>query len=690
MNLLYDWLRNNKRKWVIVLDNLDDDQLLYETPLQQQEGLVNDRRHMPRRHIWKYFPDTLQGSIIVTSRSKRAALNAVDDIDIIPVEPMDEIYAATLFEKKLGAQATREEVDRLTKALDFMPLAIVQAAVYIKQRSPRVSIVSYEEKFRQNNRQKTRLLHIYERDRRRDLEANHSILTTWQISFDHIQKLRPAAADLLSLMSFFDRQGISESLLREGQKIKRNVERSSTDNIDQLVYISDEDDSASECVMGAFEEDLLVLRDYSLISIGADVTKFEIHQLVQLAIQEWLKAQGKLDDWKDWFILILYSQLSDVTLQNWQGQKLLLAHVQSAITHRPDSRDSLENWASLLYRAAWFAKDRGDYVNCQEIAEIAKVTRMELFGPEDERTLISFEQLAYIYMLRSQLEKAEEFRIHVLETRKKVLGPKHHDTLRGMSNLASLYRLSGLSNEAEALQKQVVDTREEAFDPDDLDTLVSRSFLASVYDWQGRWKEAEKLQKRVVDTHQQVFGLENSNTLSSMVSLASIYRSQGRLKQAEALQLQVLQFRTKVLGQRHHDTRDSMIALSSIYYHQGRWKEAEELELQLLDLDEQTLGPRHSSTLNSMVNLASNYYSQGRWKEAQELSMRIFNIRQEDLGPEHRNTLASMNYRPSNALQVQVLDTRMQGLGPEHPDTLDSMNYQPSVAFQTQLLDTHK
>lgn len=41
-----------------------------------------------------------------------------------------------------------------------------------------------------------------------------SIIVRWQMSFELIQRMRPSATDLLSLMSFFDRQGIPEHVLR--------------------------------------------------------------------------------------------------------------------------------------------------------------------------------------------------------------------------------------------------------------------------------------------------------------------------------------------------------------------------------------------------------------------------------------------------------------------------------------------
>src|SRR5215475_6390772 len=97
-----------------------------------------------------------------------------------------------------------------------MPLAIVQAAAYISQRAPRSSVQQYLKQFRKSDRKKTNLLNYYEGGQlRRDWEAKNSIIITWQISFDYIYQTRPSAGDLLALMSFYDRQGISDTLLRD-------------------------------------------------------------------------------------------------------------------------------------------------------------------------------------------------------------------------------------------------------------------------------------------------------------------------------------------------------------------------------------------------------------------------------------------------------------------------------------------
>ncbi len=51
-----------------------------------------------------------------------------------------------------------------------------------------------------------------------------------------------------------------------------------------------------------FEDNILALQNYSFISVNMDSTTFEMHRLVQLATQKWLKASKQKKQWKQQFI----------------------------------------------------------------------------------------------------------------------------------------------------------------------------------------------------------------------------------------------------------------------------------------------------------------------------------------------------------------------------------------------------
>jgi hypothetical protein len=75
----------------------------------------------------------------------------------------------------------------LLRTLNGMPLAITQAAAYIKRRA-RMTIAEYLSEFCANDKRRESLLNWDAGDLRRDESASNSVVTTWQISFERIQQ----------------------------------------------------------------------------------------------------------------------------------------------------------------------------------------------------------------------------------------------------------------------------------------------------------------------------------------------------------------------------------------------------------------------------------------------------------------------------------------------------------------------
>ncbi|KAF4609817.1 hypothetical protein G7Y89_g15806 [Cudoniella acicularis] len=434
--LVHDWLRDERNgKWLLVLDNVDDARWFLETHTTSGAVPVGGSHNRSTRPLWEYLPQSQHGSVLVTTRSRNVALKLVEEYDTIAVEPMDEAHAVALFEKKLSAQSDREDTIELVAALDFMPLGIVQAAAYINQRAPRCSVRQYIEKFQKTDRSKTSLLTHEAGHLRRDRDAKNSIIITWQISFDYIYKERPSAADLLSLMSFFDRQGIPEDLLRSGGETGNrygDVESPNSNN----EWHDNEDSGSKPSVTDEFENDILMLRNYSFIFINIDKTTFEMHRLVQLATRNWLEADGKLERWKQQYIKNLCTEFPAGKYENWTKCGALFPHVQLALAQQPEGDDSLREWALLLYNAAWYAWLRGSSSDAEKMSVKSMKVRKKQLGEDDNETLSSQAMVALVYKLGGRWKEAEELEVRVIETRRRVLGQEHPDTLTSMSNLA--------------------------------------------------------------------------------------------------------------------------------------------------------------------------------------------------------------------------------------------------------------
>ncbi|UKZ53353.1 hypothetical protein TrVGV298_007145 [Trichoderma virens] len=655
--LVQKWLSNEPNgRWIIILDSADNSEVLYSS----------NRTGHDQRSLAAYIPQSRNGSIVLTTRSRDLASKLTGGYkNIIDVGPMTEADAVALLKKKTGSPVDICLAKDLVRALECIPLAVSQAAAYIQARKPRSSIEKYLVEFRKSERESMRLLKYEATDIGRDGEASNAVLKTWTISFEYIRSHQRSAADLLSLMSFFDRQSIPEWVLKKTPDKTEDSKCEAGDDSNSESETRDDPDSDTDI---KFEEDISTLRNYCLIAENEEGNKFEMHRLVQLSIKNWLKTCGLQETFMHQYIKQMAASFPRAKYENWAICQELFAHVQVALDYRPNE-DTTENWATLCY---------------QRMAAKAKKAYEKKFGKDHDSTLTCMSLLASTYRRQGRFDEAEKLEVQLVETSKTKLGADHPDTLTSIHNLASTYRRQGRWDEAEKLGVQLVEVSKTKLGADHPDTLTSINNLALTYWQQGRWNKAEKLQVQVLETRKAKLGADHPNTLRSMKNLASTYRRQGRWDEAEKLEVQVLETRKAKLGADHPSTLSSMHNLASTYWNQGRWDEAEKLEVQVLETRKAKLGADHPSTLSSMNNLASTYWNQGRWDEAEKLEVQVLETRKAKLGADHPDTIRSMSnlaytwkdqgrHEDALALMKDCLQARQRVLGLQHPDTLISL-----------------
>ncbi len=607
--LVADWLSQEETgEWLMVLDNADDHDVFFKT----KHGLLS--LEAEGRTVADYIPQSVQGRVLITTRDRRVGESLANRVRAISVPCLTAQEARDLFgslvdQDDIGNEAN---VGELLDTLAHLPLAITQAAAFITENS--MTSTEYLEALRAGDADVQDLLSEELVDQRRDSEAQNSVIRTWKLSFDHIRKFKPRAAEILSLMSVLDRQGISQGLLRR------------------------HDENSIE-----FTTAIGTLQAFSLIITEKGASHFAIHRLVQLATKQWLILQGEIQLWREEALKVISEVYPFGTFENWAICNSLTAHMQAVIEYAFDSERCQLCSATLLNNAVYYDLTQGQYDVALSKCTKAFTIRESVLGKEHPDTLTSMANLASTYWNQGRWKEAEELNAQVMETRKRVLGTQHPNTLISMANLASTYRTQGRWKEAEELNVQVMETSLRVLGTEHPNTLISMANLVLTYQSQGRWKEAEELNVQVMETRKRVLGTQHPDMLISLANLALTYQNQGRWKEAEELNVQVMETRKRVLGTQHPNTLISMTNLASTYWNQGRWKEAEELEVEVMKMRKRILGTEHPSMLISMANLALTYQNQGRWKEAEELNVQVMETRKRVMGTEHPSTLISMN-----------------------------------------------
>ena len=546
--LVSNWLCDESNgRWIMILDNADDIEVFYLTSARKRDKSLATTS----ARLAAYLPQSRNGSILITSRSKDAAARLAGGYNNIKeVFAMSENQALDLFRNKLQRASNEEGAADLLRALDYIPLAITQAAAFINRRG-RITASGYLDEFRGSDKKKENLLNWDSGDLRRDESASNSVVLTWQMSFEYIREQRCSAVDLLSLMSFFNPQGIPEWILRSYRKSTAK---------------SGDEDKADN----AFDEDLDTLQAYSLITATADSSECKMHALVQFCTRVWLSTFSNSKQWDREFLGLLAREFPSPDFKNWAKCQQLLPHVESLYESELSNDEPVKEWAKVLINAAWYMEMAlGKYCEAERLSRRALERSEKELGVQHPDTLTSVNFLAVVLQDQGKYDEAEKLNRRALEGRGNELGVQHLDTLASVNNLALVLWNQGKYDEAEKLNRRALEGREQGLGNQHPDTLASVNNLALALWNQGKYDEAEKLNRRALEGREQELGNQHPDTLWSVNNLAVVLRDQGKYDEAEKLSQRALEVREIVLGNQHPDTLTSVSNLALVLWNQG-------------------------------------------------------------------------------------------------------------------------
>jgi len=628
------WLEANTG-WLLIFDNADD------------LTMVNS-----------FIPSLIKGHILLTTRAQ-AVGSIAHCIEIEKME-MEEGALFLLRRARIIAKDTPPsdilEVDwvkakAISKAVDCLPLALDQAGAYIEETACGLS--GYLNIYQS---QRSNLL-----NRRGRLVYDHPepVATTWSLSFEKIEQVNSAAAELLRLCSFLYPDDIPEEIITIGAA-----------DLGPVLQLA---------AMNPFELDTSIeeLRKFSLLRRDPDAKTLTVHRLVQAVLKDQMDEKSHRQ-WAERTVRALYQAFPPVEYTTWQSCQKYLPHVQVCATLIKEWDIQISEAAQLLIQAGKYLHERAQYVEAEPLIVQSLSIQESMLGPEHLDVATNLNILAVLYHNQGKHAEAELLYKRALAIREQILGPEHPDVATCFHNLALLYDYQGKYTLAEPLLLTALAIRKKTLGLEHCDVASSLNGLAELYRDQGKYPQAELLYQQALIIFEKTLGPEHPNVAKCLTNLALLYDYQGKYIQAEPLYQQALDISEKMLGLEHPSFASTLNALALLYHHQGKYPQAELLYQQALAIREQSLGPEHRDVAQSLNNIATLYYTQGKYAQAEQLCQRALIIREKVLGLDHPDVATSLNtlaklyhkqgrYSQAEQLYQRALTIRENTLGSEHP-----------------------
>nr|POF14119.1 nephrocystin-3 [Quercus suber] len=629
------WTRG---RWLLIVDNADDMNVLGGG--DGKDGFL------------KHLPTSDSGRIIFTTRN-RAVAQALVRNDVIRLEKSSKSEGIEILRKALDNPELIDDHPATTELLvelDYLPLAITQAAAYININD--VSLSRYVQLLRSTEDDVVHLMSSEIRDSTRYEQSTNAVATTWVVSFMQIIDRDPTAAELLRYLSCIEWKAIPWTILPQIQPAAQMTSAVGT------------------------------LCSYSFITRRADREMYDMHRLVHLAARVWLIQRGLLAETQTKAMRFLSNIFPTNDYMNREVWREYIPHAarmrQNGWEGDPEIR------GRLCLKVGLCMYTDGRVRNAVEWLEASRDCREKLAEGHPSR-LASQRALAGAYEVNGQVKEAVQLLEHVVAIEARVLAEDHPDRLASQNALARAYLANGQVKKAVELLQHVVAIQAQVLTEDHPFRLVSQYALAWAYEADRQDKEAMQLLEHVVAIEARVLAEDHPDRLASQQALALAYQTNGQFKEAVELLEHAVTIRKRVLAEEHPDRLKSQHMLAIALEANGQVKEAVELLEHVVAISRRVQAENHPDRLASQNTLAVAFRANGQVKEAVQLLEHVVAIRDRVLAEGHPSRLVSQhalagayqaNGQVKEAVQLleHVVAIEARVLAEDHPERLASQH----------------
>jgi tetratricopeptide (TPR) repeat protein len=626
--------------------------LLGELARRDRWLLVFDNAEDPRA-LSRWLPEG-PGRVLITSRNP--AWHGI--AATVGVREFTRAESITLL-RRLVADLTEVEADRVAEAVGDLPLAVEQAGSLLADTG--LTVDKY-----------LRLL----AERAQDVLDHdpggaypRSVAASWAVAFDRLAADDPTALDLLTVVAWCGPEPVPLSLLTDHPNTLP----------EQLRPVATDPLLLARCTAILYRRGMATVSPHGI----------QLHRIPAAL----LRARSQASEvtaaagWAATVVRLLDQTAPSNVRHDPSGLPLwrrLLPHILAA-AGRDEALDAVPAEATglLNHAASYLLGGSGEIQAALAVYERAYDVRRDKFGDDHPDMLTSASNLAGSLWWLGEYQRARALDEDTLTRRRRILGEDHPDTLASASQLA--LDLFGLGNyrQARELQEATLSRRRRILGDDHPDTLFSASLLGMVLWSLGDYRRARQLLTDTLTRMRRILGEDHPDFLSSASQHGGVMWSLGDYRRARQLLTDTFTRSRGVLGEDHWATLLSAMNLGLVVWSLGDYQRARRLQKETLTRLRRVLGEDHIFTLRSASLLGLTLGSLGEHQQARQLQADALARLRRVLGEDHSETLQAASllsltlgslgeHQQARQLQADALARLRRVLGEDHPVTLSS------------------
>ncbi|MCJ1312433.1 hypothetical protein MMC25_006107 [Agyrium rufum] len=659
LNLARDWLGDPENgPWFMVVDNADDNGFDSTPGVSSQDPVL--------WQLLSTIPVCDHGRILYITNNKVAALELTNQGSIFQIQEMAPWDTRALLITLLGNDGPThvgstallngpdgsDDLDRLSSSLEHLPLAIAQAAAYIRQNSP--SVGEYLRRLAQESDMMENLL---AHSIREPTAADHSkaAASTWKLCFAQVGQRSELAEQILGTMAYFDPQLIPRFLLHVEDAQPR-----------------------------LFTEAIGLLKAYSLLTSSESSTEtYSMHRLAHITLKSWISSSARVSEFTARALTTLSASFPSGQFGTWEDCALALPHCTTVLQISSISNKEKILRGILRSKIAHHLLAVGDYQSAMASAQTALSELEDSLGIVDDEVLEVHTLLVDINGAVGLYDECETHARKVVLAREKASGHKSKEFVRANLALCKVYQDQGKCSKAVELSRKSVKILENMSETQAIEAYDTKAVLGRNLGILGGYDEAEDLGRDSLKGFVSLLSEKHPKSLQARFRLSIMLRDHFKFVEAQSEARQAHQLYQENYGPDHPNTLKCSYSLAMCSLALGRLEEAEDFLQELLPNADRILGSKHQNTLLIRISLGQIFAAQTRYQEALQLYRTTLHIAEGNLRSDHPLMLAARTemaldllglrqYEEAEKMELITLKKCKLILGKKAPSTLRS------------------
>ena len=666
--------------WLLVVDNVSS---LCD---------VHDFLPRPGNHLWT------KGQLLITTQNSLSIPSESSFVSHISVSEGMVPTDARCFLAKVSGIRQQGMEDKIAKALDYQPLALASAGVYMKKvRESKVARSFGWEEYLEKLERGMRALTEKELTKtnpsyRKSMTVATKLAIERAINNDSVVK---SAFTLLSLCSL---QPLHLDIL--------------------MNYILNDQNPHLDK-----EEIALQIQGYSLLLFDERESGIfvSVHQVVHEASKSVINECQEPDEHvrSVAYAVMSFNQFIDIHLPHtWHNENSIrdsehliphlntfAAEVEKVFLHEDKYQVTEKHvfnyfkFSEYFRRLAIICNNHREFsgakVYCEtalKLVEMDKKIRsceypgdveLKELGPTDDALVTICNLLGWVQRELGDFQNSKENHERALDIQLKNLGPQHVDVANSYHHLGNVQYDSGNLKEAMQYYERALEIQVKNLGHDHIYVAFSLATMSIVESKLENLQQARDHIERALDIRLKRLGPEHVHVADTYYSLGNVQSELGDLQKSKECYQRALDIRLKKLGPEHVHVADTSYDLGIVQRKLGDLQKSKECYQRALDIRLKKLGPEHVHVADTSYDLGIVQRKLGDLQKSKECYQRALDIRLKKLGPEHVHVadtyfqLGNVERELCNLQKAKehlecALDIQLKKLGPEHLEVVDT------------------